>query len=414
VTAFAYQHSILTADDVPLADVARALGTPTYVYSASVVRERFAAFDRAFRGHPHAVHVALKANSSLAIVRLLVECGASVDANSIGEIEVARRAGASPSHIVFTGVGKTRDELAHAIALGLHAINVESAGELARVAEIAGDLGARARVAIRVNPDIDARTHPHIATGLRRSKFGVPVDQVADLCRRFRSTPGLAIVGLHVHIGSQIVDLAPLRQVAGTMVDLERTLRAEGLALEYLDLGGGLGIGYDGARAPGFDEYAAALLDVVRPAGLPLVLEPGRALLAPAGVLLTRIVDVKTQADGRTVVVLDAAMTDLLRPALYGAYHAIDPVILDADRPETVADVVGPVCESSDSFGLDRSLPEPREGGLLAIRDVGAYGAVMASNYNRRPIAAEVLVDGGAWRVVRRRQTVAEMLTWER
>ncbi|MFN8061001.1 MAG: diaminopimelate decarboxylase [Vicinamibacterales bacterium] len=413
MTGFSTINGRLSADAVPLPAIAEAAGTPAYVYSASLVRERYRSFDRAFAGHPHAVHVALKANSTLAIVRLLHELGADMDANSIGEIAVARRAGVQPSEIVFTGVGKTDAELSHAIALGIKAINAESPGELERVADIARAQRTTARVALRVNPDVDAKSHPHISTGLKQNKFGVPLETVPALCRWAAVQPTLRLVGLHVHIGSQLLDVTPLARVAETLASLARTLADDGIALEYLDVGGGLGVAYEGGDAPTFERYAETLLQILAPVGLPLVLEPGRVILAPTGVLLTRVVDVKSQGGDREVVVVDAAMTDLLRPALYGAFHRIEPVIETADRPPKSVDIVGPVCETSDSFGIGRTLPAPRVGDLLAIRDVGAYGIVMASNYNRRLMPPEILVDGDGWQIVRRRQTIDDLIGLE-
>jgi diaminopimelate decarboxylase len=268
-------------------------------------------------------------------------------------------------------------------------------------------------VALRVNPDVDPKSHPHISTGLKRNKFGVAFDTVPSVCREALGWTGVEVVGLHVHIGSQILEIEPLRRAVAALVGLAETLRAQGTALSHLDVGGGLGIAYDGAVEPSYEAYAAMVIAAVRPLGLGLVLEPGRTLVAPTGALLTRVVDVKTQADGRLVVVVDASMTELIRPALYGAFHRIESVVQDAARASVTCDIVGPVCESSDSFGTDRVLPSPQVGDLLAIRDAGAYGAVMASNYNRRPLPPEVVVEGAGWRVARRRQTVDDMLAWE-
>lgn len=409
-------HSLdgaLRVDGVPLADIAAAVGTPCYVYSAATVASRAAALASAFAPVPHAIHYALKANSTLALLRLLRGLGVNADANSVGEIEVALRAGFIPDQVVFTGVGKSRDELERAVSLGVRTINAESAGELDRIDGIATAQGSRARVALRVNPEVDAKTHPNITTGLKRNKFGVAIDAAAAIAREFASRPGLEFVGLHAHIGSQITSIDPLRRAAGRLADLARELRDSGLPLQHLDLGGGLGIAYEeGAVVVDVADYGHAMIEATRGLGVTLVVEPGRWLVAPAGALLARVVDVKTHPGGRTFVVLDAGMTELLRPALYSAYHRIVPVVPRA--AEAVAcDVVGPVCESSDTFGVDRLLPAPAEGDLVAVLDAGAYGAVMASNYNRRPLPPEVLVEGGAWRVVRRRQTVDDMLAGE-
>lgn len=414
VTGFHRRDGALLCDGAPLTDLADLHGTPLYVYSASTIVSRYRAVDAAFASYAHAIHYALKANSTIAIVRLLRSLGANADANSAGEIDVALRAGFIPQQVVFTGVGKTDAELAHAIDLGVKSINAESRGELERIDRIACSAGTRARVALRVNPDIDAKSHPHISTGLRSNKFGIPLAEVRDLCRTLRSRSGLEIIGLHVHVGSQIVDLEPLSRAARAIVTLARELRDDGITIDHLDLGGGLGISYDGQPAPGAEDYAAALLPIVRDSGLAIILEPGRAILGPAAVLVAEVIDVKCQPGGRRFVILDAGMTELIRPMLYGAYHRIEPVVLDGSRRATItADIVGPLCESSDTLGRDRTLQELRAGDLLAVFDVGAYGSVMASNYNRRPMPAEVLVTDGNAALIRRRQTIEDLIQLE-
>ena len=402
----------LTCDGVPLTSIAASEGTPLYVYSAATITTRYRAIDEAFRSYPHAMHYALKANSTLAVARLLRALGAGADANSGGEIDVALRAGFIPEQIVFTGVGKTDAELSQAIELGVHTINAESEGELDRIDALARSRQTRARVALRVNPDIDAKSHPHISTGLRTSKFGIPIDEVKGICRRMAGREGLEIVGLHIHVGSQITNLEPLRGAAEAIVSLARELRDEGIVIDHVDLGGGLGISYDGGAVPDVTEYAAALLPVVEGSGLQLVLEPGRHIVAPAGVLLSRVVDIKEQPGGTTFVVLDAGMTELIRPMLYNAFHRIEAVE-PSQQPEIVCDIVGPLCESSDTLGKDRRIARPRVGDLFAVRDTGAYGAVMASNYNRRTTPAEVLVEDGRWSVIKRRQTIDDLLALE-
>jgi diaminopimelate decarboxylase len=406
---------VFAIDTTPLPAIAAAEGTPCYVYSGPVVSARLAALRDAFAacGHPWALHYALKANSSLGIATLVRKSGVDADANSIGEIRLALRAGFRPDQVVFTGVGKSPAELADAVALDLKAINAESAGELDRLDAIARSQGRRARVALRVNPDVDAQTHAHITTGLKSSKFGVPIDDAAGILRARRDAAGLEIIGLHVHVGSQITSLGPLCAAARKVADLAVALRAEGFPLSHLDLGGGLGIVYDGGEVPTFDAFAQALVEVARPTGLTLIVEPGRTVVGPAGVLLARVIDVKPHAGGGRFVVLDAGMTELMRPALYGAYHRIVPVE-PSDRPLVPCDVVGPVCESSDSFGRVRELPDPQVGDLMAIMDAGAYGAVMSNTYNRRPLPPEVLVEAdGTWRTLRRRQTFDDMLALE-
>jgi len=404
----------LVCDGVPLADVAAAEGTPCYVYSAALIRERYRALDEAFGDYPHRLHYALKANSTFAIVQLLRELGSAVDANSIWEIEVARQAGFGPPDIVFTGVGKSAEELERAVPFGLRAINVESGGELARIEAIAARLGVTARVAIRVNPDIDAQSHPHISTGLKVNKFGVPADVARQLMQSMASRPHLRLVAAHVHVGSQITTLEPIARAAAFLAALARELQAHGTPLEYLDLGGGLGISYDGREVLSPQDYVSALLAEVRPTGLPIVIEPGRSIVGPAGVLVGTVIDLKARAADSEFAVLDAGMTELMRPALYGAFHRIEPLQPGAAGPSRHYEIVGPVCESTDVVGRDRTLPPLAVGDRLAIRDAGAYGAAMANNYNRRPLPVEVLVDQGRWRVIRRRQTVDDLLALER
>jgi diaminopimelate decarboxylase len=404
------QH--LVCDGVGLADIAAAAGTPLYVYSAATVRDRYQAIDQAFGDYPHALHYALKANSTLAIVTLLQRLGSAADANSIWEIELARKAGFTPRNIVFTGVGKTEAELECAVPLGLKAINVESAGELARVEAIAERQQLIARVAIRVNPDIDAQSHPHISTGLRINKFGVPMHEARELFASLARRRSLTLVAVHVHVGSQITTIDPLRRAAASVAQLTNELREAGRPVEYVDLGGGLGISYDGRPVPSPETYVTALVDEIRPSGLPIVIEPGRAITGPSAVLLARVIDLKPRDATSDFAVIDAGMTELMRPALYGAFHRIEPVTR-RDAADRQYEIVGPVCESSDVVGRDRRLPELHVGDLVAIHDAGAYGSAMASNYNRRPLPVEVLVDAGHWRVIRRRQTIEDMLSLE-
>ena len=405
-------HDALLCDGVPLVDIASAVGTPLYVYSAATLRERYRALDAAFRGYPHALHYALKANSALAIARLLRDLGSSVDANSVWEIEVARKAGFAPSQIVFTGVGKSPEELEAAVALGVKAINVESAGELARLEAIGARLGRAVRVAIRVNPDIDAKSHPKISTGLKINKFGVPLDEARALLQTLPARQFLTLVAIHVHVGSQITSLDPLRRAAALAAAVSEELRQQGFPLESVDVGGGLGVSYDGAEVPSAADYVGALVDAVKHTGLPIVVEPGRAIAAPAGALVARVIDVKPRSAESEFIIIDAGMTELMRPALYGAFHRIEPVAAPA-AGDRHYEIVGPVCESSDVVGRDRMLPALKPGDLVAIRDAGAYGSAMASNYNRRPLPAEVLVDDGTWRIIRRRQTIDDQLSLE-
>jgi len=402
----------LLCDRVSVHSIVEAVGTPAYVYSAEAIRSAYREIDTAFADYPHAIHYALKANSTLALLRLLRSLGSRADANSWGEIDVAQRAGFEPKDIVFTGVGKTRDELELAIALGVGTINAESAGELDRIASIAAAQGRVARVALRVNPDIDAKSHPNISTGLKSNKFGVPIQDARAIYADRRRLSSLTFVGVHIHIGSQITSAEPLARAARALVSLARELCEDGFALEHVDLGGGLGIGYEGRPLLTPSDYAAAVLPELRQIGIPVVLEPGRAVVGNAGALVSRVVDVKRFPDGRQFAVLDAGMTELMRPALYGSFHRILPVV-PRSGAESAWDIVGPICESSDVFARERSLPELRVDDLVAVLDTGAYGAVMASNYNRHLLAPEVLVDNDRFEVIRRRQTLDDVLALE-
>jgi diaminopimelate decarboxylase len=402
----------LACDGVSIQSIVEHAGTPTYIYSARAIREAYRAIDDAFAAYPHAIHYALKANSTLAIARLLHALGGKADANSGGEIEVAQRAGFAPGDIVFTGVGKTRAELEYAVAQGIGTINAESAGELDRIAAIARAQGRVARVAVRVNPDIDPKSHPHISTGLKTNKFGVPLQEARAIYRARRDLDGLRFAGVHIHIGSQITTLAPLRRAAAALVSLALELRDDGFPLEHVDLGGGLGIAYEGRPIINPKDYAGAVIPELQRIGLPVVLEPGRAVVGHSGALVARVVDTKCFPDGRKFAVLDAGMSELIRPALYGSFHRIVPV-LPRRGTETAWDVVGPICESSDVFARDRLLTPLEVDDLVAVLDAGAYGSVMASNYNRHLLAAEVLVDEGKWTLIRRRQTLEDVLALE-
>ena len=402
----------LACDGVSLSAIAAAEGTPVYVYSAATIVQRYRDLDAAFGDYPHAIHYAFKANSTRALVALLKAQGSAVDAVSMWEVEVARKAGFAPRQIVFDGVGKSDAELESAVALDLKAINVESAGELARVEAIAARTGAAARVAIRVNPDIDAKSHPHISTGLKINKFGVPMEDTRALVATFNDRKALKLVALHMHVGSQITSMEPIRNAALRLAELTRSAQDTGLALEYVDAGGGLGISYDGGAVPSFREYATAFVDALRATSLPIVVEPGRSIVGPAGALIARVVDVKPRTATSEFAVIDAGMSELMRPALYDAFHAIEPVCARVGGVKQY-ELVGPVCESGDVVGRDRMLTPLEVGDLVAIRDAGAYGSVMASNYNRRPLPAEVLVDNGSWRVIRRRQTLNDLLALE-
>ena len=402
----------LLCDGVSVQSIVDRVGTPVYVYSAQAIRHAYRAIDEAFADYPHAIHYALKANSTLALVRLLRSLGSRADANSGGEVAVALRAGFDPKDIVLTGVGKTRDELEMAIVKGLGTINAESAGELDRIAELARGMNRTARVALRVNPDIDAKTHANISTGLKSNKFGVPLHEARAIYAQRRTQTSLRFVGVHIHIGSQITTAEPLRRAAEALVSLAMDLAEDGFNIEHVDLGGGLGISYEGRPMITATEYAAAVVPELKRLGVPVVLEPGRAVVGHSGALVSRVVDTKQNPDGRRFAVLDAGMSELMRPALYGSFHRIAPV-LPREGAENAWDVVGPICESSDVFARDRMLPDLRVDDVVALLDTGAYGAVMASNYNRRFLAPEVLVDETQWTVIRRRQTIDDVLALE-
>ncbi len=402
----------LSCDGVPLADIAAKAGTPTYVYSAAAIRSTWQRFDAAFTGVPHAIHYALKANSTLALLRLLRGLGSGADANSWGEIEVALRAGFIPEQLVFTGVGKTPDELRAAVPLGLRSINAESPGELERIDALARSLGIRARVAVRLNPDIEAGAHPHISTGRRIDKFGVPIELGRELYRKMAGTAGLQPVGVHAHIGSQN-RRRHAAQAGGRGAGGVRRRPARGRHRDRAPRPGRRAGHLVRRRGDGHDRGlrggGAARGRADRPYD-PHRARPRRG--RASAVLLARVVDVKAYFDAKPFVVLDSGMTELIRPALYGAYHRIEPVMPRAGALR-MCDVVGPLCESSDVVGSDRDLPPVEVGDLVAVFDAGAYGSTMASTYNRRPLPCEALVDGGTWTIIRRRQTVDEMVANE-
>ena len=402
----------LACDGVSLAAIADAEGTPVYVYSAATLRQRYRELDAAFGDYPHAIHYAFKANSTRALVAELKALGSAVDAVSMWEVDLALTVGFTAMQIVFDGVGKSDAELERAVALGLKAINAESHGELQRVETIAARMGKTARVAIRVNPDIDAKSHPHISTGLKINKFGIPTDDVLALLPTFKQRQDVRLVALHVHVGSQITSMDPIRRAALRLAELAQMASDAGIALEYLDAGGGLGISYDGAPVPSFRDYASTFVDAIRTTRLPIVVEPGRSIVGPAGALIARVLDLKPRTAQSEFAVIDAGMTELMRPALYDAFHLIEPIDARIGGLRHY-ELVGPVCESGDVIGRDRMLTPLEVGDLVAVCDAGAYGSVMASNYNRRPMPAEVLVDNGSWRVIRRRQTLDDLLALE-
>ena len=408
----------LHADDVPFSRLARLYDTPLYVYSSSAIRQRFQQFDQAFDGCEHTICYSVKANSNLSILRLLARLGAGFDIVSGGELQrVVEASGKIKSRVVFSGVGKLSPEIDLALRSGIMLFNVESASEMELLAARAAHLRKSASFAVRVNPDVATETHPYISTGLHEHKFGVPWRDAAALYRRGGENRYLTPAGVSVHIGSQITDVAPFGEAMERVASLASSLRAEGYDIRFVDAGGGLAIQYEHTPEVNFakqaKQYARALLGPLKGLGVHLLLEPGRAIVGPAGALLTRVI-YRKRNNGKQFVVVDAAMNDLLRPSLYGAYHEIVPVVLQNDRATEIVDVVGPVCESGDFLARDRELPTVQEGELLAILDTGAYGMSLASNYNSRPRPAEVLVDGKRVRLVRRRESIHELLAPER
>jgi diaminopimelate decarboxylase len=410
---------VLHCEGVALPKLAEQHGTPLYVYSATTIRERYEAFDDAFRDLPHTICYSVKANSNLTILRMLARKGCGFDVVSGGELERVLTADRKAAKlVVFSGVGKTREELTAALKVGIMLFNVESESELWALAECAGRLRKSAPLALRVNPDVAAETHPYISTGLRKHKFGVPLREARSLYAKAAGARYLRVRGVSVHIGSQITEVAPFGEALARVADLVRELRRDGHRIDYVDAGGGLGIAYEKPSADDFSvdvkAYARALAGPLRGLDVRLLLEPGRSIIGPAGILLTSVV-YRKENDSKRFLVVDAAMNDLIRPALYGAYHEIVPVAHSAGSAaqSEVTDIVGPVCETGDFFARDRELPVVDEGDLLAIMDAGAYGMVLASNYNTRPRPAEVLVSGKSAKVIRRREKVSDLLLGE-
>lgn len=409
---FLYRNGVLHAEDVPLPEIAAAVGTPVYVYSTATLVRHYRVFEEALAGLPHLICYALKANPNLAVVRLLASLGAGADVVSEGEYRRALAAGIPGDRIVFSGVGKTRDEMRLALENGIRQFNVESEPELRALSEVAASMGLRAPIAIRVNPDVDALTHAKIATGKSENKFGIPIARARDVYAEAARLPGIEVVGIDVHIGSQLTALAPFEQAFGKLAELAEVLRADGHEIRRLDLGGGLGIPYRRANeAPPLPfDYGEVIRRTVGHLGCEIEIEPGRLIAGNAGVLLSRVIYLKV-GEGRDFLIVDAAMNDLLRPALYDAWHDIVPVLEPAaGTVMQPLDVVGPVCETGDTFATRRPLPPLGEGDLIAFRSAGAYGAAMASEYNSRPLVPEVMVDGDHYAVVRKRPSFDEML----
>jgi diaminopimelate decarboxylase len=409
-TAFAYRKGSLYAEGVPLARIAAEIGTPFYCYSAAALRRAYSALALSLTQLPASICYGVKANSNPAVIAVLAQEGAGADVVSEGEIRKALAAGVPAARIVFSGVGKTRAELAFALDAGIRQINVESEPELEALSGVARAKGVRARVALRVNPNVDARTHHKITTGRRQDKFGIPIGRAVEIYRLAAALPGIEPVGVAIHIGSQLLSLDPYRRAFRKVAGCVAEIRAAGLAVKSVDLGGGIGITYREEVPIPFRDYAALVKEIVAPLGCDIVLEPGRALVGNAGILVASVVYVKAGAD-RPIVVIDAAMNDLIRPALYDAYHPIVPLAEPESREIMIADVVGPICETSDTFAAERPLALVAAGDHVAVGGAGAYGAVMSSQYNSRPLAPEVLVDGDRFAVIRDRPAYDEMLS---
>ncbi|WGH79571.1 diaminopimelate decarboxylase [Jannaschia ovalis] len=410
---FLYKGGILHAEDVPLPEIAAAVGTPAYVYSAATLLRHYRLFDEALAPLPHLVCYAVKAASNVAILKLLGDAGAGMDVVSEGEYRRARAAGVPGDRIVFSGVGKTRAEMRHVLEGGVRQINLESEPEMRLLSEVATSLGVEVPVTVRVNPDVDARTHEKIATGRSDNKFGIPISKARAVYAEIAALPGLRVVGIDVHIGSQLTDLEPFRLAYRKVADLTETLRADGHTIERLDLGGGLGIPYarSNLAPPLPSDYGALIAEEVGHLGCEIEIEPGRLIAGNAGILMASTVFVK-EGEGRDFLIVDAAMNDLIRPAMYGAHHDIVPVREAAPGAEMRPfDIVGPVCESGDTFAKGRDMVPLSEGELIAFRSAGAYGAVMASEYNSRPLVPEVLVQGDQYAVIRPRPTFDEMIS---
>lgn len=410
---FAYRDSELCCEQVSLRALAAGAGTPAYIYSKAALLDGLAGYHDAFREVPHVVCYSVKANSNLGVLSVLAKAGAGADIVSGGELFRALRAGVPPKKIIFSGVGKSRDEMRDALKADILMFNVESRSELKVLDEVALEMGVRAPIALRVNPDVDPQTHPYIATGLKTSKFGIPYDEALAAYEDASKMQGLEIVGADMHIGSQLTKAAPVADAVARVVALVKTLRERRIEIRTIDVGGGLGIRYRDERPPTHEEYATVLLPALREAGVTVLLEPGRSIVGNAGVLLTRVL-YRKDTGAKKFLVIDAAMNDLIRPSLYGSFHDIRPVD-EAGRAraaETV-DVVGPICESGDFLAKDRELPRFEPDELLALMSAGAYGFAMASNYNTRPRAAEVLVDGNRYTIVRRRETYEDLVAGE-
>jgi diaminopimelate decarboxylase len=412
--SFAYRNGILHCESVSLEEIAAQAGTPVFVYSAEAILERYRAYDQAFGpAQPHTVCYAVKANSNLAILKLLADAGAGFDIVSGGELYRVLKAGGDPAKVVFSGVGKSPEEIEYALSNGIYSFNSESEPELHWISAAAVKLGKQARVALRVNPDVNASTHEYISTGLKEHKFGIDISLAEEVYLRAAKLPGLVVDNVSCHIGSQILDPSSLVEAIDRVLALVGRLRKAGLGISHVDLGGGLGVAYKPEdEAPSIRDYVEKLSSKLEGWGLHATIEPGRSLVAESGALISRVL-LNKQNGEKLFTIVDAAMNDLLRPSLYKAHHEIQPVRINSEAPKVTADIVGPVCESGDFLAKNREIQALERGDLIAVRNAGAYGFVMASNYNSRPRAAEVLVEGSEWRIVRKRETLENLILGE-
>ncbi|MEK7273186.1 MAG: diaminopimelate decarboxylase [Nitrospirota bacterium] len=410
---FEYHQGELYCEQVPISRIAKEVGTPCYVYSHSTLIRHFRAYDSAFKNIPHVIAFAMKSNSNLAILSLMAKEGSGVDIVSGGELFRALRSGVPASKIVFAGVGKTADEIREALKADILMFNIESSAELQAIQEVAASIGKKARIALRINPDVDPKTHPYISTGMKKSKFGIAADRALQEYKTAASLSHIDVVGVHAHIGSQLTEVTPFVDSLKKVVGLIGTLKAQGINIRYLNIGGGLGITYSEEKPPLPQELSDAILPIITDLGLTLVMEPGRVIVGNAGILVTKALYLK-EGEAKSFVIVDAAMNDLIRPSLYGAYHEIKPVNEEAGhRAKQQVDIVGPVCESGDFLAKDRLLAAVKPGELMAVMSAGAYGFVMASNYNSRPRVPEVLVKGGDIHVIRKRETYEDLVKGE-
>lgn len=410
---FEYKNNQLFAEDVAIADIIAEYGTPAYIYSRATLERHWHAFDNAFGSHPHLVCFAVKSNSNIALLNVMARLGSGFDIVSQGELERVLAAGGDPAKVVFSGVAKSHTEIQRALEVGIRCFNIESISELHRINEVAGKLGKIAPISLRVNPDVDAHTHPYISTGLKENKFGVSVTQAREVYRLAKTLPNVKITGMDCHIGSQLTELQPFLDATDRLIVLMEQLREDGIELHHLDLGGGLGVPYNGEEPPHPTEYAKALLEKLKGyKNLEIIIEPGRAITANAGILVTKVEYLK-QSEDRNFAIVDTGMNDMIRPALYEAYMQITEVDKTLSREKAVYDVVGPICETSDFLGKQRELAVA-EGDLVAMRSAGAYGAAMSSTYNSRPQAAEIMVDGNQAHLIKARATFADLWRLEK